>query len=195
MSVFTTAIASMVGSSLVPLNLAISLRRSLQLGAFTWNGGHFPKGNATTFGIGPCNGVNCAEIDGTPKPSAITKHNQNNQRSSRKKSIAIFIYSQTPRRSSASTYWFALMCGSLLWLVILNRRFPPSGKTLRFEDEGEVFKACPFGRGASELFPEESCLAGPDGGFELEGEAIIDFDFSKRCSITGDDVGTALAEL
>lgn len=45
---------------------------------------------------------------------------------------------------------------------------------------------------ARELLPEDSRFAGSEG---LGIEATIDFDFSKRCSLTGDGVGTAFAEL
>ena len=101
---------------------------------------------------------------------------------------------QTPLRSSASTYWFAVIGGSLEWLVTLIRRLPLSGGTARFEDEGEVDKPCTFEEGvASELFPDELRFVGPARGFEVE--AIIDFAFSKRYPSTGDGVGTALAEL
>lgn len=64
------AIASGVGSILVPLNLAISFNNCRQLGACICSGGDFPNGSVMMLGIAPCSGARMLVIAGAVKPSA-----------------------------------------------------------------------------------------------------------------------------
>lgn len=64
------AIASGVGSILVPLSLAINFNRCRQLGAWMCSGGDFPNGRVIMLGIAPWSGVIMVEIAGAVKPNA-----------------------------------------------------------------------------------------------------------------------------
>ena len=70
---FDTAIASTVGSILVPLSRAMSLSRCRQSGACMCNGGHREYGSEIIFGICSCIGISRVDIIGPLNPIAAMK--------------------------------------------------------------------------------------------------------------------------
>lgn len=78
--VFMAAMASTDASILVPLKLAMSLRRCLQLGPCKCRGRDLPYGSEMIGGISSVIGVSCEDTFGAMKPMAA-----GNQKERRKK--------------------------------------------------------------------------------------------------------------